>query len=57
MRLPLGDLVENDEENVRVFAEQFSKVLNNHKKIDDNFINDILLRKVITELDKVPTWK
>ena len=56
MRLPSGDLAENDEENVRVFAEQFSKVLNNHKKTDDNFINNILLRKVMTELDKVPTW-
>ena len=42
MRLPSGDLAENDEENVRVFAEHFSKVFNNHKKTDKNVINDIL---------------
>ena len=55
MRLPLRDLTENDEENVRVFAENFSKVLNNHKKTDDNVINNILLRKVMTELYKFRT--
>ena len=26
MRLPLGDLAENNKENVRVFAEYFSKM-------------------------------
>ena len=41
---------------MRVFAEQFSKVLNNHKNTDNNVINEILLREVIAELDKVPTW-
>ena len=56
MRLTLGDLAENDEENVRVFAEHFSNILNNHKNTDDSVINNILLHKFITELDKVPTW-
>ena len=56
MRLSSGDLAKNDEEYVRVFVEHFSKVLNNHRKTDKNVINDILLRKFMTELDKFPTW-
>ena len=35
MRLPSGRLAENDEENVRVFASHFKKVLNNHKPINN----------------------
>ena len=42
---------------MRVFPEHFSKVLYKHKNTDDNFINDILLREVMTELDKVPIWE
>ena len=38
MRLPSGDLTENDKGNVRVFAEHFSKNFNNHKKTNDNVI-------------------
>ena len=30
VRLPSGNLAENDEENVSVFANNFKKVLNNH---------------------------
>ena len=57
MRLPFVDLAENDEENVRVFAEHSSKVLSNHKNTEDNVIKKILLQKVMTELDKVTTWE
>ena len=57
MRLPSGDLAENDKENVRVFAEHFSKVLNNHNNTDYNVIDDILLLKVMAGLYKVPTWE
>ena len=39
MRLPSGNLAENDEENVSVFANHFKKVLNNHTLIDTTVIN------------------
>ena len=48
MRLPLGDLAENNKENVRVFAEYFSKVLNNHKNTDNNFIINVLFHEFMT---------
>ena len=57
MRLPLGYLAENDKKNVGVFEEHFSNVLNSNKKNDKNIINKIILRKFMTELDKVPTWE
>ena len=45
-RLPSGNLAENDEENVSVFANHFKKVLNNHKPTDTTVINEINLRVV-----------
>ena len=39
MRIPSGNLAENDEENVSVFANNFKKVLNNHKITDTTVIN------------------
>ena len=57
VRLLPGDLAENDEESMRVFVEHFSKVINNHRKTDKNVINDRILREVMTEPDKVPTWE
>ena len=56
MRLPSGNLAENDEENVSVFSNQFTKVLNNHKLTDTTVINEIDLREVIEELDDPPLW-
>ena len=54
MRLPSGSLSENDEENVRVFANHFKKVLNNHKPTDTTVINDIYLWKVMEKLADPP---
>ena len=54
MRLPPGQLAENDEENVSVFASHFKRVLNNHKLTEREVINDIDLRKVMRELDVPP---
>ena len=56
MRLPSGNLAENDEENVNVFANQFKRVLNNHKTTDTTVINEINLRGFIEELDDPPLW-
>ena len=56
MRLPSGQLAENDEENVSVFASHFKRVLNNHKPTDREVINDIESRKVMRELDLPPSW-
>ena len=53
MRLPSGNLAENDIENVSVFADHFKKVLNNHKTTDTTVIN---LREVMGELDDPPLW-
>ena len=39
MRLPSGNIAENDEENVSVFANHFKKVLNNNKSTDTTVIN------------------
>ena len=50
MRIPLGNLAGNDEENVSVFASHFKKVLNNHKPTDTILINDIHLQEVVDEL-------
>ena len=44
IRLTLGSLVENDKENVSIFANHFKKVLNNHKPTDTTVINNIHLR-------------
>ena len=44
-------LAENDKENVRVFANHFKKLLNNHKPIDTTVIDDIDLREVMEDLD------
>ena len=54
MRLPSGNLAENDEENVSVFVNHFKKVLNNHKLTDTTVINEIHLREVMEELDYPP---
>ena len=41
MRLPSGDLAETDEDNAKVFAKHFGKVLNNKKSINNNVLNNI----------------
>ena len=51
MRLPSGRMAENDEEDVRVFASHFKKVLSNHKPTDRELFNNIDLRKVMREID------
>ena len=56
MRLPSGNLAENNKENVNVFANHFKKVLNNHKMTGTTVINEINLRKVMGELDDPPLW-
>ena len=56
MRLPLGSLTENNEENVSLFASQFKKVINNHKRTDKIVINDIQLREVMGDLDIPSLW-
>ena len=56
MRLPSGNLAENDEENVSVFANHFKKVLNNHKTTDTTLIIEINLQEVMGELDNPPLW-
>ena len=57
MRLPLGDLSETDEDNAKVFAKHFGKVLNNKKSIQKNALNNINLREVMYELDAPPSCK
>ena len=47
MRLPSGNLAENDKENVSVFENNFKKILNNNKLIDTTVINKINLREVM----------
>ena len=54
MRLPSGNLTENDKENVSVFANHLKKVLNNHKTTDTTVINEINLHEVMEELDDPP---
>ena len=54
MRLPSGNLTENDEENVSVFANNFKRVLNNHKTTDTTVTSEINLREVMEELDDPP---
>ena len=54
MRNPSGNLADNDEENVSVFANHFKKVLNNHKTTDTTVRNEINLREVMEELDHPP---
>ena len=56
MRLPSGNLVENNKENVSVFANHFKTLLNNHKTTDTTVINKINLREVMGELDDPPLW-
>ena len=56
MRPPSGNLAENDEENVSVFANHFKKVLSNRKTTDTTVINEINLREVMGELDDPPLW-
>ena len=56
MRPPSGNLTENNKENVSVFANQFKKVLNNHKMTDTTVINEINLQEVMGELDNPPLW-
>ena len=56
LRLPIGRLAENNEDNISVFASHFKKVLNNHKPTDKAVINNINLREVIREIDIPPSW-
>ena len=56
MRLPSGNLAENNEENVSVFANHFKKVLNNHKTTDTTVIDEINIQEVMGELDNPPLW-
>ena len=56
MRLPSGELAECDEDYMSVFAAHFTKVLNNQKKTDNEVVNIIWLREVMSELDDKPTW-
>ena len=56
MRLPSGNLAENDKENVSVFTNHFKKVLDNHKPKYTTVINKINLREVVEELDEPPLW-
>ena len=57
MRLPSGDLDETDEDNAKVFAKHFGKVLNNKKSINNNDLNNINSREVMNKLDVPPSWK
>ena len=41
MRLPSGDLSETDEDNAKVFVQNFGKVLNNKKSINNNVLYSI----------------
>ena len=54
MRLPSRDLAETVEENAKVFAKPFGKVLNNKKSINNKVLNDINSREVMNELDVPP---
>ena len=45
-RLTSGDLAETDEDNAKVFAKHFGKVLNNKKSIHKNVLNNINSREV-----------
>ena len=56
MRLPSRELSECDEDNVSVFADNLTKVLNNQKKTDNEVVNIIRLRELMSELDDKPTW-
>ena len=49
MKLPSGELACTDKGNTKVFAEYFTKVLNNHKQMDDSVVEDITLREVMHE--------
>ena len=51
MKMSWGQLVENDDDNVSVFASHFKNVLNNNKITDDSVINDIKQKEVTTEVD------
>ena len=57
MRLPLGDLSETDEDNFKVFAKHFGKVMENKKSIHNNVLNNIKSREVMYEMDAPPSWK
>ena len=57
MRLSSGDLAETDEDNSKVFAIHFGKVLNDKKSIHNNALNNINSREVLYELDVPPSWK
>ena len=57
MKLPSGDLTETDEDNAKVFAKHFGKVLNKKKSINNNVLNNINSREVMNELDVPTSWK
>ena len=57
MRLPSGYLSETDEDDAKVFAKQFGKVLNNKKSINNNALNNIKSREVMNEMDVPTSWK
>ena len=53
----MGDLTETDEDNAKVFAKTFGKMLNNMKSIHNNVLNNIDAREVMYELDVLTSWK
>ena len=57
MRLPSGDLAETDEDNAKVFAKHFGKLLNNNKIINNNVLNNMDSRDVMYKLELPPSWK
>ena len=57
MRLLSVDIAEADEDNAKVFAKHFGKVLNNKKSINSNVLNKIKSREVMYELDVHNSWR
>ena len=57
MRLPSGELAETDEDNAKVFAKHFGKLLNNKKIINNNVLNNMDSRDVMYKLELPPSWK
>ena len=57
MRLTSGDLAETDEDNAKVFAKRFGKVLNNMKIIHNKVLNNINSHEVMYGTDVPPSCK
>ena len=54
MSMASGELATTDEENVRVFAGHFGKVLNDMKPTDTSVIKRIHLPEAMKEIDLPP---